>query len=682
MTTDGPRFMTEEQTWINLVSQARRGHQDAMGLLARKAERRVRAYVYRVTLNPDVTEDLSQEVLLQMVQSLHDLHEEKHFWPWLYRVAQNKIKQHFKTRRKRMSLSDTIFYQDFVAHLKKDRQGDGLHEAVQKELSKKVMVAMKQIRQQYRAVLSLRCFEQLSYADIAMAMDCSEVGARVLFFRAKQALRKKLGHQGLKKGALLAGVGLFGSLSAPVEAATTTIVKKDVLLECLDVFGRLTAPVEVASSTITVPAATTQVGLTTTILGTVSSRLGIVVMTAIVGGLAGLGVLSFLSEPPLPSSPPPFPTNDLNSFHFTIQLHDPDTSISTSSLNSKGAYEHWFYLPEGMDGPMLMRMQRWNPQMENKLCAWLQDDEANYYYDSGYNLIHINNCRVCWSNLRVRRLPTDSQEFIDFLSFVEGEPRGFSEYSRDPNNGYLSSLVDYRFVNAPEFETDYLYNTVGAKHFQYDWPATTPVIDERDTMHKRGWTYFRVNGEVGEEVVTGRGCIPFFYRAAKDHPAWMVLKVGDDLEIIDSQRGACIRRADGTVRAYPPGTFCKGLARPWMGLHAADIVRRDAAQQRIWFDSERMDNKNYVRITLSFEEQDNVTELLYAVDMENDVIRDIQFNVGAEAQGCLKFSYLQDIDNLDNEFTEPATSTDPKAFSHPYPGILWLAHLVRGTLGQ
>ena len=98
MTTDGPRFMTEEQIWIKLVRQARQGHQNAMSLLAQKAGGRVRAYVYRVTLDPDLTEDLSQEVLLQMVQSLHDLRKEEHFWPWLYRVTQNKIKQHYKTK--------------------------------------------------------------------------------------------------------------------------------------------------------------------------------------------------------------------------------------------------------------------------------------------------------------------------------------------------------------------------------------------------------------------------------------------------------------------------------------------------------------------------------------------------------------------------------------------------------
>jgi RNA polymerase sigma-70 factor (ECF subfamily) len=647
--------MTEKRTWIELVSQARLGRRDAMGLLAQKAAVPVRAYVYRVTLDSDLAEDLSQEVLLQMVKSLDDLHEVEHFWPWLYRIAQSKIKQHYKAKRRRLSLSDTAFYRNFAARRNLDYQNDGLREVVQKELSKKVMLAMKRIKQQYRAVLSLRCFEQLSYADIALAMDCSEVGARVLFFRAKQALKKQLNHQGLKKGVLLACIGLF---------------------------GRLTAPAEAASSTVTVSAATAEVGLTATILGTAGSKAGVAAVVVIAATLAGIGGLSlFSSEPPPPITPSPMQRADVRSLHFTMQLQNPDPN-ATTSLSSKGAYEHWFYLPDGVDGPLLMRMQRWNPQQTEKLCSWLQDAQANYYFDSGLNRIHISNCRVCWSNLRVRRLPTDSKEFIDFLSLVEGDAVGFSAYTRDPNTSLLTSLVDYRFVNAPQFETDYQYNTVDEEQFRYDWPADIPVVDERDPMHKRGWTYFRLSGNVGGQALSGRGCIPFFYDAAKAHPAWMILNVGNMLQVADSQKGAHLRRVDGKTVAYPSGTFFKGLARPWMGLHAADVVRRDAVEERIWFKSEGMDNKDYVAVTVLYESEGEAMDLIYAVDMENDMIRDIKFMSGNEPRGSLIFSYLQDVDDLGDKFTEPVVPTASKAPCHPTPGILWLVHLAEGDLDK
>ena len=643
--------MTEEQTWTELVKLAQQGRSSSVDLLARKAEGRLRAYVYRVTLDFELTEDLSQEVLLQMVKSLDGLSKAESFWPWMYRIAQNKIRQYYKTKRKAALFSEPAFFQDFIAYRGDYQKDEGLRRLVNKDMSKKVMSAMKRIRQQYRAILSLRCFEDLSYSDIAVTMECSEVKARVLFYRAKQALKKELSHQGLNKSLLLMSLGMF---------------------------GKLTAPAEGGASVVTVTASTTQVGLTAAALATASSRLGIATLAAVAVVLAGVGGMSLRPKEP----PPESPINsraDVNSLHFTTQLMD-NSPEARGSL-SKGAYEQWLYFPHGADGPMFMRMQRWDPQQLNKLCAWLENGQANYYFDSGNNIVHITNCRVCWSNLKVRRLPTDTAEFSEFLSDVEDNIKGLGSFVRDPNTGLLMSFVDYRFNNAPDFRTDYGYNIVDHGYFEYDWPADIPIVDDRDPMHKRGWTYFRINGTVGEQEITGTGCIPFIYNAAKEHPAWMTLRINEDLEIVDCNRGAYLRRGDRTIAAYEPGAFFKGLARPWMGMHAANIVRRDAAEQRIWFRSEWAQNETDVFIAVFHEEQQDKTDLFYTIDMENDIIKTITFDVNGQARGSLIFSYLQDIDQLANRFTEPAVSADSQQIQQS-PGIRWLVQLAQGNLGK
>jgi RNA polymerase sigma-70 factor (ECF subfamily) len=642
--------MSEKETWTELVKLAQQGHGESVDSLARKAEGPVRAYVFRVTLDYEMTEDLSQEALLQMVKSLDGLKSAESFWPWMYRVAQSKIQQYYRTKRKAAVVCEPAFYQDLLAYHGEHQKDEGLRRLVNEDLSKKVMSAMKQIKQQYRAVLSLRCFEDLSYSDIAVAMECSEVKARVLFYRAKQALKKELGHQGLSKTLLLMSLGLF---------------------------GRLTAPAEGGASAVTITAGTTQVGLVTMALATAGSRSGITTLVIAAAALAGLVGMSLRPKEPLPE-PTLTSRADVKSLHFTTQLLD-NSPEARGSL-SKGAYEQWLYFPDGIDGPSFMRMQRWDPQRQNKLCAWLENEQANYYFDSGTNIIHITNCRVCWSNLKVRRLPTDPEGFSDFLSEVENT-KGLGSYVRDPNTGLLMSFVDYRFNNAPDFKTEYLYNTEGPELFVYDWPAEIPVVDDRDPMHKRGWTYFSISGTAGDKEISGRGCIPFVCNAAKEHPAWFTLKVGEDLEIADCSRGAYLKRGGKTVAVYEAGAFFKGLARPWMGLHAANIVRRDAAQQRIWFESEWAANEEDVIVDISNEEQQDRTDLIYTIDMEDDVIKTITFDVNGQARGSLIFSYMQEIDRPADQFTEPdiPAGSQPPAQS---PGINWLIQLAQENLGR
>jgi len=182
-------FMAEEQTLTELVRQAQQGHENSMGKLAREAEGKVYAYVYRLTLDHDLTQELSQEVLLQMVKSLNRLRKAESFGPWLYRIAQNKIRQHYRSRWKETSIFESAAHGDFLSQYSRQNQADGLRQLIRKEWSKKLAAAMRQIRDDHRAVLSLRCFEQLSYSDIGTAMHCSEGSARVMFCRAKQTLR-------------------------------------------------------------------------------------------------------------------------------------------------------------------------------------------------------------------------------------------------------------------------------------------------------------------------------------------------------------------------------------------------------------------------------------------------------------------------------------------------------------
>jgi RNA polymerase sigma factor (sigma-70 family) len=642
--------MAEQDSWCKLVELAQRDRDNYMSQLVHDAKGRLCAYVYRVTLDHDLTDDLSQEILLQMMQSLDNLNQAERFWPWMYRIAHNKIQEHYKSKQRKKMVSASAFYKDFLTHRSDYYQEDGLKQMLQEELSKKVMTAMKQLKQQYRAVLSLRCFEQLSYADIADAMQCNEVTARVLFFRAKKAIKKQLASQGLSKSLLLTSLGLFGKLTAPADAA----------------------------SSVTVTAASTKVGLTTAALATAGSKLGIATI-AVAVSLAGIGitVMPKLSWPDTSLPAVLLPSReDVNSIHFTSQVQDNDPNLNGSY--SKGAYEQRFYFPEGIDGPMFMRMQRWTPEQDEKLCSWLENSQGNYYYNSGNNQVYIHNYRVCWSNMKVCRLPTDTEEFNVFLSKVEGDTSSSCEYKRDPGTGLLISSVDYRFVNTSKFLTEYLYNTIGPEQFEYNWTADIPVIDERDQMHKRGWTYFHISGELNGTNISGRGQIPFVYDAVNKHPAWMRLNIGNELEITDCRTGAQLCRSDGTIiAAYPAGTFLKGLSRPWMGLHTADLVRRDAVEKRIWFESKYLENEDIVIITLDNRENKS---LIYTINMGKDIVEDIRFVVNGMNAGTLYFSYLQDISQADNEFTEPASTETSQIPAQEGPGISWLVNLAYGNL--
>ena len=640
--------MSHDEQLLSLIESARQNHADSLNQLVERVQSRVYAYINRATLDSDLAQDLTQEVLLAMSRALHDLDEIERFWPWVYRIAQRRILEHYRAHSRRSRLAKSKSFQHDMAQRTQDTDTDAADRLAKEDLARQTVTAMKSLQEQHRAVLSLRCFDQLTYSDIAAVMDCTEVKARVLFFRAKQALRKQLIGQG---------------------------VDRYLLLACLSVFGELTAPADAATGTIAVTVTSTNVDLLTRIIARITGKWS---LSAGAAAVALLGVFLGVSQMRSGLAPPILrDRSDVRSMHYTMQLSNAQEG-SFSSL-SKGAYEQWFYFPDGVDGPVFRRMQRWTPQQTRKQCAWLQNAQGHYYYASDYRTVTIHNYPIAWSSLNVTTLPTDPPEMAAFLEEVQNAYEGVT-FTRDPNTQLLSGALDTRFADAMDFKTDYLYNTLDLDFFAYDWSDDIPLIDARDEMHRRGWTYFEVKGNIRDQTIIGQGRIPFTYGAYQENPAWMTLTVDNTLTISDTKEGAWIwRPGDASVTTYPSGAFFCGLMRPWMGLHTLDLVRRDAARTRRWFKTEKTPEEGYICVTVYDDRDQPRIELVYTIDEEHDLLKHLAFVIGGKDEGQLEFDYLDDVGDVNDIHVRPTTSTAPGPPNQPAPGLPWLFGLANGA---
>ena len=647
-----------------LIQDACRGLQGAVERLAQAARPRLCAYLLRLTMDYDLTEDLTQETLLEMVKSLPALREPEKFWPWLFRIALSKAQFHWRKQHRRQSVETS--YRQFLRQLAENGSQEAFGGLLQSELSHSVLAAINQLDPNHRAILSLRCFEQLSYGDISHSLQTSETNARILFFRAKQALKKQLAHAGIGKKSLLMSLAFFARLTKPAEAAAPTVA-----------------------------AASLKVSASTAILAACGTK-GVAIIAA--AGLAASTMITTVAvQHYKQANPYNLPDrNAVTSVHFTVQGRN-NTPGAPSSF-SKGAYQQWFYFPAGPDGPVFMRMQRWDPLQTNSLCAWLQNQQANYYHHSGSKTLYIQNYRL-WSRsttqLLVRRLPSDDTDFCAFLDEVEGARPGLIDY-RDRKTQMLAQAVDRRFVDVPDFQVQYEYNTLGADFFQNNWPTDTPVIDQRDQMRKRGWTFFQIEGRLGELPIVGKGRLPFFYDSSLIQPAWMHLEIAGKLTIIDTQNGAFLLDRTGLpIARYAPGHFFKGLPRPWMGMHTIDIIRRDAAAERIPFDTIQLsdygrtgNDEDYfadAKVICTDKTDRTATALEYIVDMDGDLLTSLKIQVfdhtGQTSRAELNFTYLQELPESQEAFTEPVPPAQDLTVL-PDNGIHWLIDLAADTLCQ
>ncbi|MHC4544504.1 MAG: RNA polymerase sigma factor [Planctomycetota bacterium] len=590
--------MTSKDNYIELVKRAQLGDKESLNRLAELARERLYTYVYRLTLAHELTQDILQESMLEMFKFLDKLEKAEGFWPWLRRIAANKVRNYYghKQHRKTVSLSEIG-----DKSLQKDSQ-EGVADLIREELKQTILSAMQQLKPRHRHILVLRCYEQMKYSEISEEMGCSEFGARRLFYRAKKSLAKQLARRGLGKGSLMVALILFGKMTATSEASAANVA---------------------------VTATTLGVGAMASLAAMVTSKTVIISLTT--GAVVTAGTIAMM------------PGGNKNDMGHQMSKSTGYSVVQSQIEVNKDIGESWYYYPPGTNGVVMMRVRSTNEDRES-YCQWLQNEQSNYYRRK--NTIYKNNYRMWANDLSVQRLPTDGPGLREFLSLVEGKSDKM-KYVPSYNNGLL--VVVKQGENNNHSQLTLHYDVSDEEYFRYKWPAGARVVDKRDAMHKRGWTYFKITGQVNGKEVEGRGRMPFVYAASDRHWPWVVLKVG----------GSIVNKA----------SFA-GLGRPWIGLHTVDTVRRDAAEKRIWFETKY--NKRSGKAEVILKPEDG--RLVYTLNMEKDVVKSIAFS--GDTEGQLQFDYLQEIDNIGNEFAEPIRKT---RLQERGEGMLWLLELMRNN---
>ncbi|MBN2137084.1 MAG: sigma-70 family RNA polymerase sigma factor [Sedimentisphaerales bacterium] len=611
--------------YVRLVKRAQLGEKASLDKLTEVAEERLRVDVFRLTLREDLAQEIVQESLFEMLRVLNNLKDAHRFWPWLYKIALNKMRLHYRTETRRKAVTAAAVVQK---HAYENGGDQAMAGAISEELREIVIGAMRSLKPRHRIILTMRCYREMDYAEIAESMDCSEFAAKMLFYRAKKSLRKQLARFGFGRSMLLSALVLFGKITARSEAAAH----------------------------LTISGAAMKVGAGAGIVGFATSSTGIV--SVAVASVLAVGAAAVTTGPA---------ARDYKAAHAGL---GGDQVVMDMGSLGRGNEELWCYHPGSVNGPVMMRLMRRDSDNGNPYCSWLQNEQAAYRFDKDRNTVFIENHRIWREDMSVWRLPTDEPELSEFLSRVEGRIDKM-RYVRTGGPGLL--VVSRRAEQDRRPIVTRHFNVLDEQYFLYAWPACVNLVDNRDAMHKRGWTYFRVAGRIDDDEITGTGRIPFSNAARSRFGPWLKLRIGGNVTLGDNGLEARVYDNRRLVAGYGGESFFEGLSRPWIGLHTIDMVRRDAARRRVWFETTRLGEEHMAAVSLS---HDNA-ELTYTINMEKDIIERIDFVASDGRRGELKFTYLEDIEGLGQEFVCPQWE-NPDQRRRRGPDMLWLLNLVDG----
>jgi RNA polymerase sigma-70 factor (ECF subfamily) len=176
-----------------LVELALDGDQEAYGVLVRRYQRRLTAFLSQLVGDLELARELTQEAFIRAWSALERFDPRYRFSTWLFRIAHNLgIDQLRRKRLQTVSLyrtdSDGEELEMVVADLEKDPLGHLENRALADELR----AVIDGLRPEYRELVLLRHFAGLSYQEIADFKEMPLGTVKNKLFRAHSVLRKAL----------------------------------------------------------------------------------------------------------------------------------------------------------------------------------------------------------------------------------------------------------------------------------------------------------------------------------------------------------------------------------------------------------------------------------------------------------------------------------------------------------
>jgi RNA polymerase sigma-70 factor (ECF subfamily) len=186
---------SEASTDEQLVAAALRGDQRAFAWLVGRYEARLVNYLYRLVRSTEDAHDLAQEVFLKVYQALDRFDPQYRFSTWLFRVAQNAAID--QIRRQRLKLvSMTREAPDGGEERDWDfASGDPTPygDLRNRERGGAIQQAIDALPWEYRELILMRHFGELSYEEIATVKELPLGTVKNKLFRGRQMLKEKLG---------------------------------------------------------------------------------------------------------------------------------------------------------------------------------------------------------------------------------------------------------------------------------------------------------------------------------------------------------------------------------------------------------------------------------------------------------------------------------------------------------
>ena len=185
----------------SLVKACKEGDQSAFNLLVWRWERPLFNFTYKYVGDAQLAQDLVQETFVRVLRSIHRYEHRGAFSTWLYQIAVNLCRDHFRKKKLPMvslhdyyttSSGDRVYVKDRVED-ESARSDEAMAVSRREEMVRRLLAGLPE---EQRIVILMKEYQALKFREIAEVLDLPEGTVKARLYRGLRTMREQLESSG------------------------------------------------------------------------------------------------------------------------------------------------------------------------------------------------------------------------------------------------------------------------------------------------------------------------------------------------------------------------------------------------------------------------------------------------------------------------------------------------------
>jgi len=186
----------------SLVQACKEGDETAFNLLVWRWEKPLFNFTYKYVGDAHLAQDLVQETFVRVLRSIKGYEHRGAFSTWLYRIAVNLCRDHFRRKKLPMvslqdyyttSSGERVYVQDNVPDdgLRSD---EAMAKSHREELVRRLIAGLPE---EQKIVILMKEYQALTFREIAEVLDVPQGTVKARLYRGLRTMREQLEHSGI-----------------------------------------------------------------------------------------------------------------------------------------------------------------------------------------------------------------------------------------------------------------------------------------------------------------------------------------------------------------------------------------------------------------------------------------------------------------------------------------------------